>query len=220
MTAQPVRLIWVTPDAEDLLTYIARVSNPSKQSEPTETLIGYLMSNDHWSPFEMVNLCFEMNTTRDIGRQFLRHWTMRPQEFSQRYQDVTLLGEPVYREARMQHPTNRQMSMPCEDQEIADWWQIAQAQVWGVIERHYKEALRRGIAKEVARAILPEGMTPSKLYFNAPLRTALHVVNIRSKKHGAQDEAVKLAQGIEEILEAEFPKTMIAFREWVKRNDA
>jgi thymidylate synthase (FAD) len=210
-----VRLIWATPNGEDLLTYIAKVSNPAKQDEPAPRLIRYLMEHGHWSPFEMVNVCFEVNTTRDIGRQFLRHWTMRPQEFSQRYQDVTLLGEPVFREARTQHPTNRQASIPSNDLELQTWWDQAQGRVWGLAVETYRQALEKGIAKEVARVVMPEGMTRSKLYFNAPLRTILHMVPVRSKAHGAQDEAVEIAKAIAGLVKDEFPDTFAAWKEFV-----
>ena len=210
-----VRLIWATPNGEDLLTYIAKVSNPAKQDEPAPRLIRYLMEHGHWSPFEMVNVCFEVNTTRDIGRQFLRHWTMRPQEFSQRYQDVTLLGDPVYREARTQHPTNRQASIPSDDLELQTWWDQAQGRVWGLAVETYRQALEKGIAKEVARVVMPEGMTRSKLYFNAPLRTILHMVPVRSKAHGAQDEAVEIAKAIAGLVKDEFPNTFAAWKEFV-----
>lgn len=210
-----VRLIWATPNGEDLLTYIAKVSNPAKQDEPAPRLIRYLMEHGHWSPFEMVNVCFEVNTTRDIGRQFLRHWTMRPQEFSQRYQDVTLLGDPVYREARTQHPTNRQASIPSDDLELQTWWDQAQGRVWGLAVETYRQALEKGVAKEVARVVMPEGMTRSKLYFNAPLRTILHMVPVRSKAHGAQDEAVEIAKAIAGLVKDEFPNTFAAWKEFV-----
>lgn len=211
----PVRLIWATPNGEELLTYIAKVSNPAKQDEPAPHLIRYLMEHGHWSPFEMVNLCFELNTTRDIGRQFLRHWTMRPQEFSQRYQDVTVLGDPVFRDARMQHPDNRQASLPCDDPDLQTWWDQAQGRVWGLAVETYRQALEKGIAKEVARVVMPEGMTPSKLYFNAPLRTVLHMVPVRSKKGGAQDEAVEIAKAVAGLVKDEFPDTYAAWQEFV-----
>ena len=215
MKDSPVKLIWSTPNGEDLLTYIAKVSNPAKQDEPAPRLIRYLMEHGHWSPFEMVNLCFEMNTTRDIGRQFLRHWSMRPQEFSQRYQDVTVLGEPVYREARTQHPKNRQMSVPSTDPELRSWWDHAQKQVWRMVVETYREALERGIAKEVARVVMPEGMTRSRLYFNAPLRTILHMVPTRSNHGGAQPEAVEIAQAIAELVKVEMPHTYEAWHEFI-----
>ena len=210
-----VRLIWATPNGEQLLSYIAKVSNPARQDDPAPRLIRYLMEHGHWSPFEMVNVCFEVNTTRDIGRQFLRHWTMRPQEFSQRYQDVTVLGEPTFRDARMQHPTNRQASIPCTDPELQTWWDHAQGQVWGLAVETYRQALARGISKEVARVVMPEGMTPSTLYFNAPLRTILHMVPVRSKAHGAQDEAVEVAKAVAGLVKDEFPDTFAAWKEFV-----
>ncbi|MEM9840586.1 MAG: FAD-dependent thymidylate synthase, partial [Pseudomonadota bacterium] len=212
--AHAVKLAWITPNAEDVLLYIAKVSNPAKQSEPAPHLLRYLIEHDHWSPFEMINICFEVNTTRDIGRQFLRHWTMRAQEFSQRYQDVSVLGGPIYREARMQHPTNRQASLPCDDPALEAWWYNEQMAVWNRAKLAYDQALEKGIAKEVARVVQPEGMTPSRLYFNAPLRTALFVTHIRSKEHGAQDEAVRVADGLRALLAEHMPATVEAFTAW------
>ena len=208
-----VNLVWITPDAEALLVKIAKVSNPARQDEPSPRLIRYLIDHGHWSPFEMVNLCIEVSTTRDIGRQMLRHWTMRPQEFSQRYADVSALGEPVYREARMQHPKNRQASVASDDPALAEWWRSAQEVAWATAESIYREALSRGIAKEVARVVLPEGMTPSRLYFNAPLRSALHFCQQRTIKNGAQKEIVEIADGVRAILDEHMPQTWAAFSE-------
>src|SRR5690625_2341356 len=167
-------LVWITPDAEELLVRIARVSNPDGDRKPAPHLIGYMIWHRHFSPFEMVNLCIEVRTTRDIARQMLRHSSMRPQEFSQRYSDARRLGEPIWREARRQCPDNRQASLPNKDAELESWWQCEQRDIWTKVESVYAEALKRGIAKEVARAVLPEGLTPSRLYFNATLRSAIH----------------------------------------------
>lgn len=206
-----VKLRWVTPDAEKQLIEIAKISNPAKRDEPSPNLIGYLIKHKHWSPFEMVNLCFDVDTTRDIGRQLIRHKSMGVQEFSQRYADVSALGDPVFRECRMQDPTNRQNSVPCEDVELAEWWGYAQAHVWRKAWDHYQLALKQGIAKEVARVLLPEGMTPSNLTFNANLRSALHFCQVRGPHDGAQKEATQVAAGVEAIIREHFPATWEAW---------
>jgi len=213
-TPHSVKLVWVTPDADALMTYMAKVSNPAKQDEPSPRLIRYLMDNHHWSPFEMANVCFEVNTTRTIGRQFIRHWTMRVQEFSQRYADPSALGDPIFSEARLAHPTNRQDSIPANDPLLEDWWQQAQQRAWDVTTGIYDEARRRGITKEQARNVMCEGLTPTRMYFNAQIRTLLHLCNLRSKKHGAQDEAVTVAQGVESLMIEHLPDTHEAYLEW------
>lgn len=211
----PVSLKWITPDAEKEIVEIARVSaDPKKQGSPDHILVGFLLRNHHWSPFEMANICFEVNTTRDIGRQMLRHWTMRPQEFSQRYQDVTILGEPVFREARLQDMKNRQASIEIDDDTLSDWWQDAQQRVQDVVQDVYTEALseKRGIAKEVARSVLPEGMTPTRLYFNAPIRSALHFCGLRLG-HGSQKEITAIASGLHTLMREHMPNIVLAFDE-------
>ncbi|HLS19449.1 MAG TPA: FAD-dependent thymidylate synthase [Paracoccaceae bacterium] len=211
-------LVWITPDAEELLVRIARVSNPQGDTKPAPHLIRYMIEHGHVSPFEMVNLCIEVETTRDIGRQMLRHWSMRPQEFSQRYADVARLGEPIWREARMQHPSNRQASAPCEDTSLETWWNHAQRQVWTKADAAYQMALELGIAKEVARAVLPEGLTPSRLYFNANLRSAIHFCQARTIEAGAQTEIVRIAGDVRGIIAEHFPQTSEALG-WQKSND-
>lgn len=213
----PVKMIWVTPETDGLLTYMAKVSNPAKQDEPAPRLIRYLMDNGHWSPFEMANICFEVNTTRTIGRQFLRHWTMRVQEFSQRYADPSALGDPIFSVARLEHPTNRQDSITTDDADLQQWWQEAQERAWEVTTGIYQEARERGIAKEQARNVMCEGLTPTRMYFNAQIRTLLHLCNLRSKKHGAQDEAIVIAQEIEKLILAHAPDTHEAYVDWTSR---
>ncbi len=210
--ARPVvGLKWITPDAEKTIVEIARVSSdPKKRSSPDHVLIGYLLKNHHWSPFEMANICFEVNTTRDIGRQMLRHWTMRPQEFSQRYQNVGVLDGPVFRECRRQHPTNRQAALPSNDIHDNAWWLAAQEGVWAEANEAYQSALHRGVAKEVARAVLPEGITPTRLYFNAPIRSALHFCGLRLG-HGSQKEITEIAQALHDLLKAHMPHVVRAF---------
>lgn len=203
-------LVWITPDAEELLVRIARVSNPDGDRKPAPDLIRYMIEHRHWSPFTMVNFCIEVNTTRDIGRQMLRHSSMSPQEASQRYADARKLGDPVWREARMQHPKNRQASIPCEDPALESWWQVAQREIWIKVESVYAEALKRGVAKEVARAVLPEGITPSRLYFNANLRSAIHFCQARTIEEGAQTEIVRIADDVRRILAEHFPQTVEA----------
>lgn len=206
-----VALKWITPDAEREIVDIARVSaDPTKKSRPDHELVGFLLRNHHWSPFEMANICFEVNTTRDIGRQMLRHWTMRPQEFSQRYQNVAVLGDPVFRECRRQHPTNRQAALPSSDIHDNAWWLAAQEGVWDEANEVYAAALERGIAKEVARSVLPEGLTPTRLYFNAPIRSALHFCGLRLG-HGSQKEITEIAEELHAIMKLHLPHVVRAF---------
>lgn len=205
----PVKTIWSTNHADDLLAYMARVSNPeAKPDDPAERLIGYLIRKKHWSPFDMVNLCVEVNTTRDIGRQVLRHWSimmhdLKAQEFSQRYADVTKLDGPILREARLQDHKNRQSSHTTDDTELQAWWRQAQEEVWGVSERIYREALLRGIAKEQARASLPEGLTPTRFYLNGTARQWIHYLELRTDV-GTQKEHRDVAHVLDGL-----------FREWV-----
>lgn len=208
-----VKLEWITPNAEKMIVDMARVSaDPTKKGQPDHKLVGYLIRNSHWSPFEMANICIEVDTTRDIGRQMLRHWTARPQEFSQRYQDVSILGDPVFRECRMQHPTNRQASESCEDPGLSKWWLQRQKHIWDEAVSIYRTALERGIAKEVARAVLPEGLTPTRMFFNFPIRTALHFCGLR-RGHGTQKEAVALAEGLWLLIQDEMPTVAAAYAE-------
>lgn len=205
-----VKLVWATPDVDAMIADMARVSAPENQGKDATRLIGYLIKNKHWSPFEMANMCVEVDTTRDIARQILRHPTLRPQEFSQRYADVRKLGDPVFREARMQDLQNRQNSLPCEDSEVAEWWLQAQADIWNHVSGIYDEALRRGIAKEVARTPLPEGMTPTRLYLNSPIRNWLFYCALRMG-HGTQKEGIQIAKEAFEILRQVAPVTVGAF---------
>lgn len=207
-----VKLIWVTPDAEALIGYMARVSNPANQNNPSvEGLIRYMIRNEHWSPFEMVSMCVEIETTRDIARQILRHRSFSFQEFSQRYADASALGYAL-RETRMQDHKNRQNSVPC-DNVVADMaWKDAQRRVMGLVESTYKWALERGIAKEVARAILPEGLTKSRMYMSGTLRSWLHYVGLRTG-NGTQLEHQIIASEIESILAVQFPTVWKAFND-------
>ncbi len=191
------KLIWATPDADEHLAYIARVSNPENQDNPSiEGLLRYMMREGHVSPFDMVNVCIELNTTRDIGRQALRHYSIRPQEFSQRYADVSSLGEFVTREFRLQDSKNRQASIPVEaNSELALEWEKRQQDLLGLVKEHYKWCLSVGGAKEVARVILPEGLTPSRLYFNGSIRN--WIFYLKSRLHeSTQKEHRELAQAV------------------------
>lgn len=190
-----VKLIHATPDLEGELVRIARVSSdPTRQPARDADLIAYLIRNQHWSPFEMVSVCMHIETTRDIGRQILRHRSFSFQEFSQRYQSVEVLTP-----ARMQHPTNRQSSIPSVDQELNDWWQLAQDQVQDQVQDLYRRAIGRGIAKEVARKILPEGLTQSSLYMHGTLRSWIHYCQLRMG-NGTQLEHQRIAEACWDII--------------------
>lgn len=201
-----VSLVWATPSGDELIAYMARVSNPDNQNN-TETapkLIKYLKDNNHWSPFEMVNMCVEINTTRDIARQILRHRSFSFQEFSQRYAEVDTPEE--WSEARMQDVTNRQNSIETTDEALKSWWQEAQIRVADDAEYIYRTALNKGIAKEVARKVLPEGLTPTRMYMNGNLRSWLHYVDIRCDK-ATQKEHREIAEQCKALLVTHFPST-------------
>lgn len=204
-----VTLRWATPDGEQLLADIARISSPENIGNDATKLIGYLLRHKHFSPFEMVNVCLDIETTRDIGRQILRH-NMRPQEFSQRYADVGKLGGPVFRECRMQDPVNRQNSLPCDDAGIAEWWRMEQQAIWDHAATVYRAALSMGVAKEVARAVLPEGMTPTAMVFNGNLRSWLHFCDLRMG-HGTQSECMDVAKACYDIVRQQFPAACAAW---------
>jgi len=173
-----VKVIWSTPNGEDLIAHMARVSAPANQEAGTDSsrLIKYLVKHKHWSPFEMVNVCMEIETTRDIARQILRHRSFSFQEFSQRYAEVQ--GYSIS-EARMQDTKNRQNSLETEDRELQEWWTAKQREALKSARMVYNEALAIGIAKEVARKVLPEGITMSKMYMQGTLRSWMHYVDIR-----------------------------------------
>lgn len=187
---------------QDVVAYCARVSNPANQNntETNEKLIRYLIKNDHWSPLEMVSICMEIETTRDIARQILRHRSFSFQEFSQRYA-VADLGYEV-REARLQDTKNRQNSIENSDEKLQEEWEMAQSYVNEVSQNAYKWAIENGIAKEQARAVLPEGMTVSRMYMNGTLRSWVHYIQLRSG-NGTQKEhrevAIECANAIAEI---------------------
>jgi len=204
---QPVplaKLVWSTPDAEQLIADMARVSAPENVGKDATKLIGYLLQNKHFSPFEMVNMCVEINTTRDIARQLLRHRSFSFQEFSQRYSSVDKLPPASLRECRMQDTKNRQNSLESVNLDLKNWWSYAQDEVLCVTERVYRQALDRGIAKEVARAVLPEGLTSSRMYMNGTLRSWIHFYELR-KGNGTQKETRLVAEAVGALLEQCFP---------------
>jgi thymidylate synthase (FAD) len=199
------KLVWITPDAENTIGYIARVSNPANQDNPdVEGLLRYCIRNRHWSPFEMASMCLEINTTRDIARQILRHRSFHFQEFSQRYADASLLGEMVERECRMQDEKNRQNSLPATSQLLRAAWSESQKEIWEKAKRAYGMALQSGIAKEQARALLPEGLTPSRLYMAGTIRDWLHYCDVRCA-NGTQAEHMTVANEALEILREQVP---------------
>jgi thymidylate synthase (FAD) len=208
-----VSTVWATPEGEALVAFMARVSNPANQDNPESApkLIKYLAKHNHWSPFEMVNICMEIETTRDIARQILRHRSFSFQEFSQRYAEIPSDGFE-YGQARLQDTKNRQNSLTTDDEELNDWWAYMQNRAAGEAEFIYKAALKRGIAKEVARKVLPEGLTLSRMYMNGTLRSWLHYVAIRcdrttQKEHRdvallCKQEIAKAFPSIVEVLNA------------------
>lgn len=210
------KLIWITPNAEQMISDIARVSNPTNQGLPPGKLLGYCVRNQHWSPFEMANAVIEINTTRDIARQILRHRSFSFQEFSQRYAAIDALPVSEFREARLQDTTNRQNSIPIQDGQgyLANWWKWKQAQVVDTVEEIYKEALEKGIAKEVARAVLPEGLTSSRMYMNGTIRSWIHYILLR-RGNGTQKEHADIAIQISKILEEQLPFIWSAINETV-----
>lgn len=189
---------------QDQVAYIARVSNPSNQlnMETAPKLINYLIKHKHWSPLEMVSVCLEIETTRDIARQILRHRSFSFQEFSQRYAVADLGFEK--REARFQDPKNRQNSVPCENPAVQSFWENYQQKVIDTIENAYQWAIDSGIAKEQARAVLPEGMTVSRMYMNGTLRSWVHYIQLRSA-NGTQKEHQDVALACAYALEPIFP---------------
>jgi len=198
-----VSLVWVTPQAEELVARMARVSNPANQNNPASApkLLKYLIDNKHWSPFEMVNMCVEITTTRDIARQILRHRSFSFQEFSQRY---AVAEHFTMSEARLQDVKNRQNSLETEDRYLAYWWEGAQRRVLQEAQFMYESALAKGIAKEQARKLLPEGMTESKMYMNGTLRSWMHYVDIRCDK-ATQKEHREVAEQVRGIMIEQFP---------------
>ena len=199
-------------DAQDLIAFCARVSNPSSQinSETSEKLIKYLIKHQHWSPLEMVNAVLEINTTRDIAHQIVRHRSFSFQEFSQRYADVSSLGDMfVHREARMQDTKNRQNSVDLdpdnkEDIRLGMIWHSWQNKVIREAQEAYQWAIENGIAKEQARVVLPEGLTKTRLYMNGTLRSWVHYIELRGG-HGTQKEHMEIAHACAKVISSIFP---------------
>lgn len=202
--SQPV--VRFVENMTELVAFCARVSNPSNQNnkETSEKLIRYLIKNAHWSPLEMVSMCLEIETTRDIARQMLRHRSFSFQEFSQRYADPTQDLDFVIREARLQDEKNRQNSIETDDKMLQIEWERAQKRVIFTAKKEYEWAIKNGIAKEQARAVLPEGLTVSRLYMNGTLRSWIHYIQLRSA-NGTQKEHMDIAKACAEVIAKVFP---------------
>jgi thymidylate synthase (FAD) len=193
-------------DAQELIAFCARVSNPANQynTDTSEKLIRYLIKHRHWSPLEMVSACLEIETTRDIARQILRHRSFSFQEFSQRYADPTKDLDFVLRDARLQDTKNRQNSVDTNDLELIQEWNKRQQAVINLVKENYAWAIEHGIAKEQARAILPEGNTVSRLYMNGTLRSWIHFIELRSG-NGTQKEHMEVARACAQVIAEVFP---------------
>ena len=193
-------------DVQELIAYCARVSNPSNQlnTETSEKLINYLVKHAHWSPLEMVSACMEIETTRDIARQILRHRSFSFQEFSQRYADPVKDLDFEIREARLQDEKNRQNSVETDDVNLKTEWVLAQERVIIEARKAYRWAIENGIAKEQARAVLPEGLTKSRMYMNGTLRSWIHYIELRSA-NGTQKEHMEIAKACAHVIAEVFP---------------
>ena len=193
-------------DAQELIAFCARVSNPSNQfnMETADKLIRYLTKHAHWSPLEMVSACLEIETTRDIARQILRHRSFSFQEFSQRYADPTKDLDFVLRDARLQDTKNRQNSVVTDDRELKAEWARRQQSVIDLVKENYKWAIENGIAKEQARAILPEGNTVSRMYMNGTIRSWIHYIQLRAG-NGTQLEHMEIALACARVIAEIFP---------------
>ena len=194
-------------DVQELVAYCAKVSNPQGQSnmETSTRLLNYLIKHQHWSPFEMASATMEVETTRDIARQFLRHRSFSFQEFSQRYANPNDMEDTfVLREARLQDTENRQNSLEVVDPKLSGEWNMRQQDVIDTVKEHYNWAISNGIAKEQARAVLPEGNTVSRLYANGTIRSWIHYVELRSA-NGTQKEHMDLAVEISKAIADIFP---------------
>lgn len=205
-----VTLRWATPDIDKEIAYEARISSDNRDNPSIAGLLNYCMREGHVSPFDMANVCFEIDTTRDIGRQILRHSSIKFQEFSQRYQDVNILPDAPLRECRLQDTKNRQNSIESDDDQLNTWWNYAQTQVMEASSTYYMAALQNGIAKEQARALLPEGLTPSRMDCNGTMRSWIFYLKQRLHE-STQKEHRLIAQEILAILRTVAPITMSAF---------
>ena len=190
-------------NAQQLIAYVARVSNPANQDNPEyDRLLKYLEKNNHWSPFEMVHVLIEIKTTRDIGRQILRHRSFSFQEFSQRYAEVQEMSEP--REARLQDTKNRQNSIETDNDDLQNSWNLVQNEMLLAAKTYYDWAIKNGIAKEVARSVLPEGLTMSRMYMSGTLRSWIHYCELRMG-NGTQKEHREIATQCWNIITEQFP---------------
>ena len=199
------KLIWITPDAEKLIGKIARVSNPKNEDNPNVTkLLKYLIKHKHWSPFQMASMCLEIHTTRAISPQILRHRSFSFQEFSQRYANPTEDMEFITREARLQDNKNRQNSIETNNSDLQKEWNDQQQKVIDSALEAYQWAIDKGIAKEQARVVLPEGNTKSRLYMNGTLRSWIHYIQLRAG-HGTQKEHIEIAQACALVISKIFP---------------
>lgn len=206
-----VRLVWATPDLDSDLAYIARVSNPNNQDNPNkEGLFKYMMREGHVSPFEMCNMCVEITTTRDIARQVLRHRSFSFQEFSQRYSSTAALPSSGIRECRMQDDKDRQNSTTTDDINLQNQWADLQMSVLDLAEANYTKALALGIAKEQARALLPEGLTTSRMYMNGNMRSWIHYLNSRLHKSTQKEHRI-VAQQVLDVMYDVAPLTAAVF---------
>jgi len=204
--SQPPAGSELSDDLLQMVAYCARVSNPGNQiNEATsEKLVKYLIKHQHWSPLEMVSACLEIDTTRDIGRQLLRHRSFSFQEFSQRYADPTKDMAFIRRGARLQDPKNRQNSIDAAPQVVQDLWDIKQQEVINKAREVYEWAIKEGIAKEQARSVLPEGNTMSRLYVNGTLRSWIHYIQLRAA-NGTQQEHMDIAKAVGKVIYEIFP---------------
>ena len=204
--SQPPAGSELSDDLLQMVAYCARVSNPGNQiNEATsEKLVKYLIKHQHWSPLEMVSACLEIDTTRDIGRQLLRHRSFSFQEFSQRYADPTKDMAFIRRGARLQDPKNRQNSIDAAPQVVQDLWDIKQQEVINKAREVYEWAIKEGIAKEQARSVLPEGNTMSRLYVNGTLRSWIHYIQLRAA-NGTQQEHMDIAKAVGKVIYKIFP---------------
>ena len=207
--SKPPEDLYVGNDVQELIAYTARVSNPSNQdnTETSEKLLRYLIREKHWSPFEMVSACLEVTTTRDIARQLLRHRSFSFQEFSQRYADPTQDLQFKFKDARLQDTKNRQNSLDVKDPDLQLKWLQQQSEAVNAAKKSYSWAIENGIAKEQARAVLPEGIMESRLYVNGTIRSWIHYVGLRSG-HGTQKEHIQLAVECAKAVEPIFPMIM------------
>lgn len=204
------KLQWATPDIDKQIMFMARVSNVAGQDSEKTRLLYYCMEEGHVSPFDMANVCIEVTTWRDISRQILRHSSFKFQEFSQRYADVSDLPELGERECRLQDTKNRQNSIPTDDYNTNTWWELVAREVISHNISYYQEALENGIAKEVARTLLPEGLTTTRLYMNGTMRS--WIFYLKQRLHpSTQKEHREVAQHCLSILRDVAPITMDAF---------